>query len=179
VLTEADLKALRERAAQGAAAPVDLNGAQACVEFGDFPAADAARAEKALAALAPGVTIEVRPVETGWYMVYLPPHKTLAEAERRAEELRKLGIKDLLVMSENAPLKFAISLGSFRDPAAAKSHLAALERLGVKGVRVSDRASGVVLTRFQLRDLDAAAARQLATLRNEFPGQTLRPCTAG
>ena len=179
VLTEADVRELRERATQGGA-PVDLNVAQACVDFGDFPAADAARVEKTLAALSPGVTIETRPVEVpGWYMVYLPPHKTLAEAERRADELRKLGVKDLLVMSENAPLKFAISLGSFRDADAARSHLAALEKLGVKGVRMSDRSSTVVLKRFQLREVDAAAARQLATLRSEFPAQTLRPCTQG
>jgi hypothetical protein len=179
VLTEADVRELRERAKLGTA-PLDLDIAQACVEFGDFPAADAARVEKMLAALSPGVKIVPRPVETpGWYMVYLPPHKTSADAERRAEELRKLGVKDLLVMSENAPLKFAISLGSFRDPDAAKLHLAALEKLGVKGVRMSDRSSAVVLTRFQLRELDAAASRQLATMRNEFPAQTLRPCASG
>lgn len=179
VLTEADVRELRERATQGSA-PLDLEIAQACVEFGDFPAADAARFEKLLATLSSGVKIETRPVEApGWYMVYLPPHKSWAEAERRAEELRKLGVKDLMVMSENAPLKFAISLGSFRDPEAAKSHLAALEKLGVKGVRMSDRSSTVVLKRFQLRELDAAASRQLATLRSEFPAQTLRPCTAG
>jgi hypothetical protein len=179
VLTEADVRELRERATQGSV-PLDLDVAQACVEFGDFPAADAARVEKSLAALSSGVKIESRPVEApGWYMVYLPPHKSWAEAERRAEELRKLGVKDLMVMSENAPLKFAISLGSFRDPEAAKSHLAALEKLGVKGVRMSDRSSTVVLKRFQLRELDVAASRQLATLRSEFPAQTLRPCTSG
>jgi hypothetical protein len=179
VLTEADVRELRERATQGSG-PLDLDIAQACVEFGDFPAADAARAEKLLATLSSGVKVESRPVEApGWYMVYLPPHKSWAEAERRAEELRKLGVKDLMVMSENAPLKFAISLGSFRDPEAAKSHVAALEKLGVKGVRMSDRSSTVVLKRFQLRELDAAASRQLATLRSEFPAQTLRPCTSG
>ena len=179
VLTEADVRELRERAAQGSA-PLDLDAAQACLEFGDFPAADAARFENMLASLAPGAKVESRSVEApGWYMVYLPPYKTAAEAERRAEELRKLGVRDLRVMNENAPLKFAISLGSFRDPDAAKSHLAALEKLGVKGVRMSDRSSTVVLKRFQMRELDAAAARQLATLRSEFPAQALRPCTPG
>jgi hypothetical protein len=179
VLTETDVQELRERATQGSA-PLDLNLAQACVEFGDFSAGDAARVEKMLAALAPGVKVEPRAVEApGWYMVYLPPHKTRAEAESRAEELRRLGVKDLLVTSENAPLKFAISLGSFRDPDAAKAHLAVLEKLGVKGVRMSERSSTVILTRFQLRELDAATSRQLATMRDEFPAQTLRPCTSG
>src|SRR5512137_1837686 len=156
VLTEEDVRELRERATQGSA-PLDLDVAQACVEFGDFPAADAARVEKLLAALSSGVKIESRPVEApGWYMVYLPPHKSWAEAERRAEELRRLGVKDLMVMSENSPMKFAISLGSFRDPSAAKAHVAALEKIGVKGVRMSDKAAPVTLTRFQLRDVDAA-----------------------
>jgi hypothetical protein len=111
-------------------------------------------------------------------MVYLPPFKTLAEAERRAEELRKLGLKDMMVLNEGSAMKFAISLGSFRDPNAAKAHLAALEKSGIKGVRIADRPSTVTLTRFQLRDLDAAAAQQLATLRSEFPAQAVRACPA-
>jgi hypothetical protein len=109
-------------------------------------------------------------------MVYVPPYKTRAEVDRRAEELRALGVKELLVMGENAPLKFAISLGAFRDAEAARAHLAALEKLGVKGARVSDKPTTVTVTRFQLRDLDVAAARQLALLRPEFPAQTLRAC---
>lgn len=178
VLTEKDVQALRERAKQTSGV-LDLNAAQACVEFGDFSAGEAVRAEKALAALAPAVKVSTGPVEApGWYMVYLPPFNTLGEAERRADELRKLGIKDMLVMNENSAMKFAISLGSFRDPNAAKAHVSALERTGIKGVRIADRPSTVTLTRFQLRDLDAAAAQQLATLRGEFPNQTARACPA-
>jgi hypothetical protein len=180
VLTEKDVKALRERAqAPTSRAAPDLNGAQACVEFGDFAPGEVARAEKALAALA-GARVAAHAVEgPGWFMVYLPSHKTAAEAERRAEELRGLGVRDLQVMSESAPLKFGIGLGSFRDAGAAKSHVAALEKLGVKGVRMSDRPSTVALTRFQLRDLDTPAAQQLGALRGEFPAQSVRPCPAG
>ena len=177
VLTEKEVQTLRERATPTSSVP-DLNAAQACVEFGDFAPAEAARAEKALGAL--GARISARPIEApGWTMVYLPPFKTWAEAERRAEELRKLGVKDLLVMNESAALKFAISLGSFRDPNAAKAHLAALEKLGVKGARLGDRASTITLTRFQLRELDAASAQQLTALRADFPAQTVRACSAG
>ena len=179
VLTESEVQMLRERAKQSSAAP-DLNVAQGCLEFGDFGAGEALRAEKALAALAPAMKISPRAVEApGWYMVYLPPFKTLTEAERRAEELRKLGVKDLLVMNEASAMKFGISLGSFRDPGAAKAHLGALEKMGIKGVRIADRPSTITLTRFQLRDLDAAAAQQLGSLRGEFPAQTVRACPAG
>jgi hypothetical protein len=179
VLTESEAQTLRERVTQAGAA-VDTSSAQSCVEFGDFAASDAARVEKALAGIAPGTKLSARPVDApGWFMVYLPPYKTAAEAERRADELRKLGVKDLMVMSENSPMKFAISLGSFRDPNAAKTHVAELEKLGVKGVRMSDKSAPATLTRFQLRDLDAAASQQLGALRNEFPSQTLRPCPPG
>jgi len=177
VLTEREVQILRSRATPTSSVP-DLNVAQACVEFGDFAPAEAARAEKTLGAL--GARISARPIEApGWTMVYLPPHKTWAEAERRAEELRKLGVKDLMVMNESAALKFAISLGSFRDPNAARTHLAALEKLGVKGARLGDRASTITLTRFQLRELEAASAQQLAALRSDFPAQTVRACSAG
>ena len=178
VLTEEEVQTLRERARPPATSALDPATAQACVEFGDFAPSEAARAEQALTALA-GARVSARAIEgPGWFMVYLPSHSSAAEAERRAAELRQLGVRDLQVLSENAPLKFGISLGSFRDQNAAKAQVAALEKLGVKGVRMSDRASTITLTRFQLRDLDAAEAQQLAALRAEFPAQSVRPCPA-
>jgi hypothetical protein len=179
VLSEAEVQKLRERATQNKPAGIDLTVAQSCLEFGDFGPSDAARAEAALATLALGSRMSSRNVEVaGFYMVYLPPFKTRADVDRRADELRKLGVKELLVIGDNGPLRLAIGLGSFRDVDAAKSQLAALEKLGVKGARVSDKPSVVNATRFQLRDLDAAAAQQLATIRKEFPVQSIRPCTA-
>lgn len=174
VLTDKDLQALRERVAAGG---VDLAAPQACVEYGDFLPGETARAEKALAALPAGVRTSARTVDApGWYMVYVPPLKTRPEAERRAEELRRLGVRDLLVMGEASPMRFGISLGSFRDAETARGHLAELERLGVKGMRMTEKPATVAATRYQLRDLDADATRQLAALRSEFPAQSLRPC---
>jgi hypothetical protein len=176
VLTEGEVQKLRERASQSSA-PLDLTVAQSCIEFGDFGPGEAARAEQALAALTPSVTPVPRAIEApGWYVVYLPSQKTRADAERRAEELRKLGLKDILVMGDSGPLKFGISLGSFRDPAVAKAHFAELEKMGVKGVRISEKPSSITVTRYELRDLDAAAVAQLAQLRGDFPAQTLRAC---
>lgn len=180
VLSEPEVQKLRERVTQARPAGVDLAGAQGCLEFGDFGASEAARAETALAALALGSRLTSRNVEVpGFYMVYLPPLKTRAEADRRADELRKLGVKDLAVIGENGPLRLGIGLGSFREADAAKSHLASLEKLGVKGVRVSDKPSTLNATRFQLRDLDAAGAQQFAAIRKDFPAQNVRPCAPG
>ena len=189
VLTEKDVQELRERASQArvasAAAPPptpatpDLSLPQACVEFGDFLSTEVARVEAALLQLGLGSRQTARPVEVpGWYMVYLPPFKTRPEAERAAADLSKRGVKELLVLGEG-PLKLGISLGSFRDPELARAHAATVEKLGVQNVRVSDKPSPVTATRYQLRELDAAAAQRLASIRKEFPAQSVRPCSGG
>lgn len=177
VLTEREVQKLRERANQTTGA-IDLNAAQACLEFGDFGPADVSRAEKALAAL---VTVKQSPrtVESaGWYQVVLPPHKTRAEADRHADDLRKAGVKDVQVIADSGPNRLGIALGAFRDPDAARAHVAALDKLGVKGARIADKPTSLAAVRYQLRDLDVAATRQLAALRTEFPAQSVRGCGA-
>jgi len=137
VLSEKDVQLLRERANQArvasaaasAVAP-DLSVPQACVEFGDFLGADIGRIETALLGLGLGSRQTARAVELpGWYMVYVPPYKTRAEADRAAADLVRRGLKDVLVLAEG-PLRFGISLGSFRDPELAKAHLSSVEKLG-------------------------------------------------
>ena len=183
VLSEKEVQVLRERASQARAAaapvPVDLSSAQSCVEFGDFPSADVARAEAALLQLGLGSRQTTRPVELpGYYMVYLPPFKTRGEAHRAVADISKQCVKDVVIFNDG-PLRFGVGLGSFRDAEGAKTHAASLEKLGIKNVRVSDKPSAVGGTRFQLRELDAAAAQQLATIRKEFPAQAVRSCTTG
>lgn len=201
VLNEGEVQQLKERAAQAraesAAAPAqggqpaapgapaapaapaapDLTIAQACVEFGDFIGADVARAEAALFRLGIGPRQSTRSVEVpGWYMVYLPPYKTRIEVDRAVADLGRRGIKDLQVLNEG-PLRLGVSLGSFRDAELARAHLASLEKRGVQGARMSSTA--VSATRFQLRDLDAGASKQLAAIAKEFPAQGVQPCTGG
>jgi hypothetical protein len=190
VLSEKDVQILRERASQArvsaavASAPSspaapDLSVAQACVEFGDFLSADVARVETALVKLGLGSRQTTRSVDIpGWYLVYVPPFKTRAEADRAAADIAKRGVKDLLVLTDG-PMRLGISLGSFKDPELAKAHVAALEKLGVKNARVVDKPTSVSATRYQLRELDAGMAQQLAAIRKEFPTQFVRPCGNG
>jgi hypothetical protein len=192
VLSEREVQVLRERAAaQSRAAAVtaspsaangagiDLSVAQACVEFGDFIGPDLSRVETALLKLGLGSRQSARTVEVpGWYLVYLPPFKTRAEADRAMAELKKSGVKDLLVFSDG-PLRLGVSLGSFRDPELAKAHVASLVKLGVKNARVSDKPTAVSATRLQMRELDAEAAQQLGAIAKEFPSQSVRACSAG
>ena len=194
VLSEREVQVLRERAAAqsraaAAATPppsapvngagIDLSVAQACVEFGDFIGPDLARVETALLRLGLGSRQSARTVEApGWYLVYLPPFKTRAEADRAVAELKKSGVKDLLVLTEG-PLRLGVSLGSFRDAELAKAHMASLVKLGIKNARVSDKPTAVSATRLQMRELDTEAAQQLGAIVKEFPSQSVRACGAG
>lgn len=180
VLTDRQVQQLREKARQAPAAVVagiDFSGGPTCVEFGDFTQADAARVLARLAPLNLGERIVARSVELpGWYMVYVPPYKTRAEVERAAAELRKLGVKELLVIADNSPLRFGIALGSFRDQELALRHLEDLQRRGVTSARVADKPSPAPGTRLQIKGVDAALARELAAVQKEFPQSRLAAC---
>jgi hypothetical protein len=184
VLTPDELKTLRDKAretrreASAAAAGNELASA-ACLEFGDFTLENAPRVRQRLEALAFGERLTARTVDApGWYMVYVPPFKTRADVDRAAAEMRKLGVKDLLVIADDSPLRFGIALGSFKDPELAKRHAADLERRGVKGVRVADKPSSVALTRFVLRPADAALVETLRALAQEFNATRFQACAA-
>jgi hypothetical protein len=178
--------AAQSRAAAAAAPPLAANGAaldlsvaQSCVEFGDFIGPDLSRVETALLKLGLGSRQSARTVEApGWYLVFLPPFKTRAEADRAVADLKKSGVKDLLVLTDG-PLRLGVSLGSFRDPELAKAHVASLVKLGVKNARVSDKPTAVSATRLQMRELDAEAAQQLGAIAKEFPSQSVRACSPG
>ncbi len=174
VLTPEQLAGLRSTAkstTSGAA------GKPACLEFGDFDEGSLARVQARLAALTLGDRLQARPVDgPGWFVVYVPPLSSRAEAERIAQDLRNRGVRDFVLMGENSAMRNGIALGSFRDQELAQRHAADLERRGVKGVRVSDRASTTEATRFEIRDVDAALAQQLAEIQKDFPQSQLGAC---
>jgi hypothetical protein len=193
VLTEAEVRELRKAAEQNksreSAAPSLIGGitakelasGAACVEFGDFTTDVAAnRVQERLAALALGDRLGRRAVDApGWFMVYVPPFRTRAEVERAAAELRRLGVKDLLVIADNSPMRFGIALGSFRDQDLAVKHQADLERRGAVNVRVAERPSSLPATRFQIRNVDNALAEKLVAIQKDYTQQKLSACGAG
>jgi hypothetical protein len=175
VLAPGELAALRGTATATAAG--EGNAGLACVELGDFDDASLARIQSRLAALALGDRLRAkRASAAGWFIVYLPPLATRAEAERVAQELRGRGIRDLVVMGPNAPMPNAIVLGSFRDPELAQRHQADLARRGVVGAQTSQRGAGAETTRFEIRGVDAVLAQQLAEIQKEFPQSQLGAC---
>ncbi len=183
VLTEGEVQQLEKRAGEAkanaaATAAAASEAPASCTQIGDFVSdAQLARLRQRLTEmkLADRASEQSRDLP-GWYRVYLPPARSLADAEQRAAQLRSQGVRDLLVLQDDRDLRFAIVLGSFRDRDLARKQAALLERRGMKEVRVSQEPTTVRTTRVVIRGADAAAA-QLAQLQKDFPQEKVEPCS--
>ena len=140
--------------------------AVACIELGDFNEAEANRLQTALATLLPTDRLARRRVsDANSFMVYIPPQGDKASADRKAGELRRLGISDFYVLQNEGALSNGVSLGVFKTRTAAEAHLAELVKKGVRSARIAGRGQNSLKVAFQLRGLDdkaVAAAVKLA-----------------
>lgn len=115
--------------------------AQACLAWPDLPAAEA----DALVALAkkryPSLTLSrsVVSAEGGSHWVYIPPLASKADAERKAGELKKLGVTEFFIVTEAGANQYAISLGIFSSEQGAKDQLDSLKAKGVRSAKVGLR----------------------------------------
>lgn len=150
----------------------------ACIEWGSFPVQDADRVQTALATLNLGERLSSRKVEEAaqWW-VFMPPQGNKANADKKTDELKRLGVTDYFVVAEDgAANRWAISLGVFRTEEAARNFLAAMTAKGVKTARVGERETRVQKTIFQIREADEALRGKLNDIRKDFPGVDIRPC---
>ena len=173
-----DQKAAAAASAAAAAAAQAQEASTACVQIGEFASeTELARLHDRLVALRLSDRASAQTRERpGWYLVYLPPEKTLAAAEERERELRAQGLQDLLVVREGG-LRYAIGVGSFRDRDLARKQVALLDKRGVPGARISEAPTTAQSTRVLIRGADLAALRQLEeVVRKEFPQQKVQPC---
>jgi hypothetical protein len=164
----------------GTAPPAAVPAAAlACAAIGNFNAAEARRFEARLARLDLGERLTRQPVQAQdvtSHLVYLPPQGGKEGADRRAAELRGLGVTNFFIMSGDSPLKGAISLGVFKTDSAARTLLAQLNKQGVVGARVLPRGPQVTHFAYQFRDIDGATRTRIAGIAAGFPAQQLRPC---
>ena len=161
----------------GAAVLTTDAGPAQCIEIGNFDVAEARRFDQQIATLGPGVRLTRRSVqEIERYIVYIPPLADKDSAERKAGELRRLGIADFYIFNDDSALRHGISLGVFKSAEAARVQLASLTQKGVRSARIAPRPAAISKTAYQLRDLDAPAQAALAKIRSAFPRQENRAC---
>ena len=74
---------------------------------------------------------------SGWW-VYIPPLAGKPEADKKAGELRSLGVTDYFAI-QDGPNRFAISLGVFSSEKGAQERLAELKGKGVRSAKLTPR----------------------------------------
>ena len=151
----------------------------ACTEVGNFVLADARRFEAQVAALELGDRQSRRNVagqDISSYMVYIPPQGSKEGADRKAGELKQLGVTNYFIMGEGSPTRWGISLGVFKSETSAQNHLASLNKQGVHSARVAPRYSSSKQLAYQFRDLDAATRERLDAIAAKFDEQSVRSC---
>lgn len=142
--------------------------AQACRLVGGLAAGDAEALHKAL-----GAGVALRPVEekSWWVSINTLPNK--AAADKKAAELKLLGITDFHVLQAEGGT-FAVSLGVLDSEAAAAEFLQALGRKGVKSARVEAKAKAPA--RFELRGPADLLAKRLPEAIAGVAGASVADC---
>lgn len=153
VLSASATQDLVDAAAAKAVPPI------ACFEFAGLTLADSQQLEEKLKPLALGARqtrSEIAEVATN--MVYLPPSANQDTAEKKLALVKKMGMTDVSVVQDQSPLRWAISLGVFKTPEAAKNYLASVQKKGLKEAKIAPRA--VSASKFVLRFSDVTVAEK-------------------
>ena len=149
----------------------------ACVELGGFGPDDTRRVDTLLEQLGVNTQFEKRQTQDeASYMVYLPPYRSQADAERAIANLRNIGISDLYLIVDNSPQRLGISLGLFKTEAAANTQMSALAKRGLRSLRIGRRETTLVRTWYQVRNPGADTLAALDNLRRQYPTQELNDC---
>lgn len=168
LLTPEQLAAIPESAP---ATPVD---SLACYEWGSFPDASVARARNVLDQF--GLEFSVKQMTAGEavrYWTYIPPLKSLQEAQVRSNALSAMGIKDIYVV-QDARWRYAISLGIFRDEAPAARLAQELRNRGVRDAVSGTRSAEGGQNSFMIRNMLVSRAQEIDRLKPDFPYAELR-----
>jgi len=151
----------------------------ACMEWGNFGSADAARAKQQLQALALGERLSERSVdEAAVWWVYLPTQGSKAAGEKKLDELKRLGVDDYFMVQEEGRWRYAVSLGVFSSQEGAKKRLEALRAKGVKTAQAAERQPAARKVVIQIRDGGEAAVARVNEIKPGFPGTEVKACPA-
>lgn len=155
--------------------PQDVPPPRQCLEWGIVAAKEVERASTTLQKLALWDKTTARQLEkSSSFWVYIPPRRSLAEAQKKVEELKALGVQDSFILQENTPLRYAVSLGVFSSSEAAEKYLVQLREKGVRSAITGPRNRSIEGTVYTLKDLDPAAVLEVEKLRSGFAGSEVK-----
>jgi hypothetical protein len=153
-------------------APKDLS----CYKWGSFTPTNLPSAQVVLVKF--GLQSVVSPVavpqEDRRFWVYYPPLKTADLAQKKADEIRALGVSELFIV-QDSQWRNAISFGLFQDEQLASTLLTDLQAKGVKGATKALRNVGKGLSNILIKGVSAETALELQKVKPEFVGTELEP----
>ena len=179
-LLDLQMNAQQVRVVAGGAdrpAPKTVAQAQApsaCLAWGPFPQADAARARELLAGLVPAEAVSSRESAgaVNW-LVAMPPQKSRAEAQRKIAELKSLGVTSYSLVETTGEWQYSIELGTFAEEAAAREYLARLQQAGVRTAQVIERRAPASVQWLVREPGEAVMAQVLVLKQANFPDSAL------
>lgn len=146
-----------------------------CLEWGQFSGDTLTRVAQALEPLQLGAKLMQHKAEkNGGHWVYVTPRKTLQDAQKKVDELKRMGIRESYIVREPSALQFAISLGIFSTAEAAAKYLDQLREKGVKSAVSGPRTQEIDAAVFQIKDSGESMTAQLTKLKLDFPGSELK-----
>jgi hypothetical protein len=153
--------------------------ANACTEVGPLSASDERRFDTRLAKLALGEhqarsTVPYQEVTSR--LVYVPGQGSKEAADRKAAELRALGVTNFFIISGDSPYKWGISLGLFKSEASAQSMLAMLNKQGVHSARIAPRGPVTDRAVYQFRGIDADTRAKIVEIADRYDTADIRDC---
>jgi hypothetical protein len=151
----------------------------ACIDVGTFSAGEARRFESRLAKLGLGERQSrqaVQAQDVTSYLVNIPPQGSKEAADRKAGELRSLGLTNFFVMSGDSPMKYAISLGVFKTESGAQALLAQLNKQGVHTARITPRGPQTTRYSYRFRDIEADTRERIVAVADAVSSAETSAC---
>jgi len=155
----------------------ETNKLIACLEVSPFQQSELAAFETKLKALALGDRqVRNNLVDVASHIVFIPSLGSKDGADKKATELKRLGITDFFIVQDQSNLKWGISLGVFRTEESAKAHLADLNAKGVKSAKIGLRTVTVNKFLFQLRNLSVDEKKRFDLIMADYHEQEVKAC---
>lgn len=149
----------------------------ACLEVSPFQQSELAAFETKLKSLALGDRqVRNNLVDVASHIVFIPSLGSKDGADKKATELKRLGITDFFIVQDQSNLKWGISLGVFRTEESAKAHLADLNVKGVKTAKIGLRTVTVNKFLFQLRNLSVDEKKRFDLIMADYHEQEVKAC---
>ena len=132
-----------------------------CLQASALPEGERAALQILISTKFPGFTLQEIPTAAHSWWVYIPPLADRIKADKKAQELKGLGVADYFIVQEGAQ-RHAISLGIFSSEKSASDHLVQLRKQGVRSAVMSARPDKNDTTKVRLR----GPAEQLPEFRS-------------